>query len=214
MCSNLWTHILPVLIDAHLSLLRVGPRKFLLWVIKWIWDLDLFLSSQKPLTSNFLVFFLGRLVFNLRFEKFPNQIFLIWQKIPSAAPGIKCETILLRFQVKTHPCNRALGWSQWRWLLLNYITKNIFLSLIEYELIGLLDVSSYQVRDTFACLFHSKNHLQPFLAKEINHGSEYHLTNFNWKIWLRVFSAMTGNQPKVLYWRLKLQTFCQVTPFF
>ena len=71
-------------------LYRLVPRKSLLMIIKWIWKLNLFLSSKKALTSNFHVFFLGSLVFNLRFEKFPNnRFFSIWEKVLSTSTDIK-----------------------------------------------------------------------------------------------------------------------------
>ena len=57
---------------THVIFLAVGPWKPLLMIIK---KLNLFLSSQKALTANFRVFFLGSLVFNLRFEKFPSHRF-------------------------------------------------------------------------------------------------------------------------------------------
>ena len=58
---------------THIIFLPVGSRKSLLIIIKSIWKLNLFLSSQKASTSNFHVFFLGSFVFNLRFEKFQNN---------------------------------------------------------------------------------------------------------------------------------------------
>ena len=54
---------------THVIFLPVGPRKSLVMIIKLIWKLNVFLSSQKALTSNFHVFFLGGLVFNLRFGR-------------------------------------------------------------------------------------------------------------------------------------------------
>ena len=58
---------------THVILLPVGLQGSLLMIIKRILDYNLFLSSQKALTSNFHIFFFGSLVFNLRFEKFANH---------------------------------------------------------------------------------------------------------------------------------------------
>ena len=58
-------------------LLPVGPQQSLIMIIKRICHFkNLFPSSQKALTSKFHIIFLGSLVFNLRFDKFPNNRFL------------------------------------------------------------------------------------------------------------------------------------------
>ena len=59
----------------HVILLPIGPQQSLLMIIKYTWDLNLFPSSLKASTSNFHIFFVGSLVFNLRLKKFPNHRF-------------------------------------------------------------------------------------------------------------------------------------------
>ena len=65
-CGNRCTRVI---------LLLIGPQQSLLMIFKWIWDLNLFPSSLKASASNFRIFFVGSLVFNLRFKKFPNHRF-------------------------------------------------------------------------------------------------------------------------------------------
>ena len=60
---------------THVILLPIGPQQPLPLIIKWTWDLNLFPSFLKASTSNFRIFFVGSLVFNLWFKKFPNHRF-------------------------------------------------------------------------------------------------------------------------------------------
>ena len=84
-CGNRCTHVI---------LLPIGPQQSLLMTIKRIWDLNFFPSSLKAPTSNFRILFVGSLVFNLRFKKFPNhRFFLIQQKILSTPTDDKYELI-------------------------------------------------------------------------------------------------------------------------
>ena len=64
--------------SIYVILLPIGPQQSLLMIIKWIWDLNLFASSLKASTSNFRTCFVGSLVFNLRFKKFPNHRLFFW----------------------------------------------------------------------------------------------------------------------------------------
>ena len=65
-CGNRCTHVI---------LLPIGPQQSLLMIIKWIWDLNFFTCSLKTSTSNLRIFFVGSLVFNLRFKRFSNHRF-------------------------------------------------------------------------------------------------------------------------------------------
>ena len=73
--ESLNSHFVFVNRCTHVILIPVGPHKYLLWVIKLIRDLHLFPSSKEAFTSNFHIFFLSSLIFNLKFEQFPNQKF-------------------------------------------------------------------------------------------------------------------------------------------
>ena len=88
-----------------------STQKSLLWVIKWVWDLDLFPSSQKPLTSNFHTFFPGILVFKI---SKPQAFFPIRQKIPSTPPDVKYEMIwyLYRPCISTNRENLSMKYTK------------------------------------------------------------------------------------------------------
>ena len=92
--SSLWTQILFVAIGTHMSSCYQLAVNNLLMTIKWIWDLNLFLSSLKASTSNSHVFFVASLVSNLRFKNFQiTDFFLIQQNVPPTPKDVKYELI-------------------------------------------------------------------------------------------------------------------------